>query len=355
MSACLKIISPGMMASVQDKGRFGFGSFGVPRSGAIDPISLRLGNALVGNGPYEAAIEFRLMGPTLTAENGPVRIGLACYATAELTVFLTGEAQAISPWQSITLQEGDILKISPLLEGATGYVTIEGGLDLSPVLTSCSTYARAKMGMAVQAGDRLPVNQDAMPRKCEIIITDPPESTNDPLHVIFGPQDDYFSPDELNAFCSNGFKVSADVDRMGIRLEGTKVNALPEKGYDLISDGLVAGAIQIPGNGQPIILCVDCQSVGGYPKIATVVSADLHRLGQMMPGQKVRFKAVDLKKAQALRLDLEQSLQKSIGSLQDYYGEGVVNVDALHGANLIGGVVDAQNPGHFPGHLEDDT
>lgn len=353
MSAHLKILSPGLLSSIQDKGRFGFGSFGVPRSGAIDPVSLRLGNALVGNESYEAGIEFRFMGPTIMAENGPVRVGLACNGGAELTNFQTNEKQTISPWQTVLLNEGDILRMLPLQAGATGYLCIEGGLDLEPILGSCSTYARAKMGAPLQMNVELRTKQMVGSRECERKMLEPVQNDNASLRVILGPQDDYFSADGLNQFLTKGFKVSSDVDRMGIRLEGSKVVPLPEKGSDLISDGLVCGAIQIPGNGQPIILSVDCQSVGGYPKIATVISADLHVLGQLTPGTDIQFEAVDLKQAQTLYQNKEKLIQKSIDSIQDYYGEGAIDLDALYNSNLVGGVVDAQNPSHFSGHLED--
>ncbi len=353
MSALLKLLAPGMLSSIQDKGRLGFGSFGVPRSGAIDPVSLRLGNALVGNDPYEAAIEFRLMGPTITAKNGSIRVAIACHAEAELTAFQTDEKHLISPWQTVIINEGDVLKILALQSGATGYLCVEGGLDIDPILGSCSTYARAKMGSPLQANDELRVTQTAMPWQCERKLIEPLQNTGAPLHVILGPQDDYFSDEEINRFLKKGFKVSSDVDRMGIRLEGSKILALPEKGSDLISDGLVAGAIQVPGNGQPIILSVDCQSVGGYPKIATVVSADLHIMGQLSPGNEIQFEAVNLEQAQSLYSDRETEIQNSIATIQDYFGEGSINLEVLYNSNLVGGVVDARNPSHFPGHVED--
>lgn len=357
MTACLKIITPGMLSTLQDKGRFGYGSSGVPRSGAIDPLSLRLGNALVGNDPYETAIEFRFMGPVIMAEKGPVRVGLACHASAELTDIQNNEKIQLSPWQTVTLNEGDILKVSALNEGATGYLTIEGGIKLDPVLESNSTYARAKLGgdtgAPLQANDVLEMKHEATLRSCEKIMIEPLTIPNGPMHVILGPQDDYFSEQEINDFLTKPFIVSSDVDRMGIRLEGPKVKALPDKGHDIISDGLVVGSIQIPGNGQPIILCSDCQSVGGYPKIATIISADLYQLGHVTPGAEICFKAVSLNQAQVLYQDIEKSIEAGVSSIQNYYGEGAVDLAALYEANLVGGVVDAQHPSNFPGNLED--
>ncbi|WP_169545783.1 5-oxoprolinase subunit C family protein [Sneathiella aquimaris] len=353
MTAKLKIVSPGMLASLQDKGRFGYGGFGVPRSGAIDPVSLRLGNALVGNDPFETAIEFRFMGPTIKAQVGSLRVALACHVGGELIDAQSGDKTPISPWQTVTLNEGDVLKVNPMSKGATGYLTIEGGLDLDPVLDSCSTYARAHMGSLLQVGDILSLKQAASVRGYERLMANPVSLSEEPFNVIFGPQEDYFEEDTVQSFLLNAFKVSSDVDRMGIRLEGNALFPKPEKGSDLISDGLVAGAIQVPGNGHPIILCVDCQSVGGYPKVATIISADLHRLGQLTPGKEIKFKAVNLEQAGASRQLLKSKIEKSINSIHDYYGEGAVDLKALYASNLIGGVVDAQKPGLFPGHLED--
>ncbi|WP_028878997.1 biotin-dependent carboxyltransferase family protein [Terasakiella pusilla] len=357
MTQSLKILSPGMLASIQDQGRIGYNRYGVPRSGAVDPVLLRLGNALVGNDPYEAAIEFRFMGPSVTAEGGPVRVALACHSGGELLDFATQEKHPVTPFQTITLNEGDILKVFPIDQGATGYLCVESGLALTPVLGSCSTYARAGLGghngLPLQSGDSLPVRAPAVYSDSEKIIAEPIALEDGPIHVIQGPQDDHFSEADFLMFVGTPFKVSSDVDRMGIRLEGRKIEALPEKGYDLISDGLVCGAIQVPGSGQPIILAADCQSVGGYPKIASIISCDLYCLGQMVPGKEVSFKAVDLQTAQSLYLQKEAEIEKAIASIRNYFDEGAVDLLALYENNLVGGVVDAQNPGHFPGHLED--
>lgn len=159
-----------------------------------------------------------------------------------------------------------------------------------------------------------------------------------------GPQDDYFSKNQISKFLLNQYDVTSDVDRMGIRLNGPKIKHLPDKGSDLVSDGLVTGAIQVPGNGQPIILGVDCQSVGGYPKIATVISADLHCLGQIVAGDKVHFQAVDTQQARKALLELQKSIKSAIASFKDFMGEGAINLDALYKANLIDGVVNAYAP-----------
>ncbi len=357
MSAQLKILSPGLMSSIQDKGRLGYGSSGVPRSGAIDLAALRMGNALVGNDPYEAAIEFRILGPTVVAENGPVRIGLACQAKAEVTSDHDKNVQLIQPWQTLTLHPGDMLKVSALSEGASGYLTIEGGMALKSELGSLSTYALASIGALcgenLKESDVIPVRSSARSLSCERILSLPEFEPVAYLRVIPGPQDDFYATEELERFLSTTYTVSSESNRMGIRLEGTMINALPEKGSDLISDGLVAGSIQIPGNGLPIILGVDCQTVGGYPKIATVISADLHKLGQLKPGDSFQFKSVTLSEAQVALKTFEQGFERTVKSIKDFYGAGTLDLKALYESNLIDGVVDASNPANFPGHLEE--
>ena len=272
MKPQLKVLSAGVMASIQDCGRPGYACYGVPRSGALDKVSLRIGNALVGNNLDEAGIEFRLLGPTLQAQNGSIRIGLACNAVGEWLSSNGQDSLTVQPWQTVLLQAGDTLKVGALKEGASGYITIAGGLALSKTLNSLSTYTRAKLGglsgELLGRDDLLPICHTADTTQLERILARPLISSTQQPRVIPGPQDDYFDDAAWGVFLSNTYTVSPESDRMGVRLEGKPVSVLPEKGSDLISDGLVAGSIQVPGSGLPIILGADCQTVGGYPKIA---------------------------------------------------------------------------------------
>ncbi|MFD2206504.1 biotin-dependent carboxyltransferase family protein [Kiloniella antarctica] len=356
MGAILKIISPGIVSSIQDQGRRGYAGFGVPRSGAADSVAMQIGNALVGNDPFVPAIEFRFLGPKVVAEKGRLRLGLAGNITAELTLAENGEKQSLSSWQTVNLNEGDVLSVSSLESGATGYLTVEGGIELTPILESYSTYARAKLGgvngLPLQAGDKITAKLDASRDGMEKIVNLPPNLDVKKVRVMLGPQEDYFTESEIGKFSNEVYKVSPDVDRMGIRMEGVELLPRPEKGSDLISDGLVPGSIQIPGSGQPIILFVDCQTIGGYPKIATVITADLPVLGQLVPGDNIRFELVSLSQAQAALREQSLVIQTAIESISEYFGEGVMDLKALYQANLIGGVVDANKSGHFPGHLE---
>lgn len=356
MTAQIKILSAGMFSSIQDNGRFGYAGIGVPRSGAADPVSLKIGNALVGNKVYEAAIEFRFIGPKLSVVSGSVRFGLA--ANTEATIILgNGEGNiTVLPWQNFSMREGDILNIAPLKDDATGYLTIEGGLKLESVLGSCSTYARAGLGGAngqnLQATDILYANKSKAKDGLDKIVTQPFRKSKGPLRVILGPQDDYFGKVAVDRFFGCEFNVSNSVDRMGVRLHGNDISALTEKGSDLISDGIIPGTIQVPGDGQPIILFMDCQSVGGYPKIATIISSDLFRVGQLRPDDNIKFEAVTIDDALEAFRRIDEAIETSVNSIQDYLGVGVVNLDALYSSNLVDGIVNANDPGHFPGHLE---
>lgn len=359
MTTRLKILSPGMLSSVQDFGRSGYSGDGVPRSGAADPVAMRIANALVGNEQACPVIEFRYMGPKVTVTGGSMRLGLGSQAGGTVMRAATQETETVKPWQSITLYENDILSILPLQGEASGYLSIEGGMDIAPVLGSAATYARAGLGgvdgQPLRADQEIALKKQAAAVQPERIVSTPFEREAGRFRVILGPQDDYFAPEVLNSFCDQPYRVSKDADRMGIRLEGTSLTHLAEKGSDIISDGLLPGSIQVPGNGQPIILFADCQTLGGYPKIATVISADYHRLGQVLPGDDIVFQVVSLEQAQDLRRDLEKQVLRSIRSIKDFYGEGAIDLKALYDENLIGGAVDALNPGHFPGHLEDDA
>lgn len=347
MSAVLEVINPGLSTSIQDKGRFGFGSVGVPRSGAIDPMALQLGNALVGNAAFEAALEFRMVAPMLKVSVGSVRVGLACYAEG-MVIAEDGNGQPVTAWQSVTLNAGDTLKLRPLSQGVTGYLCIEGGLAIDPVLGSCSTYARAGLGgvngQGLQAGDRLTTRTQPVVHRRERRVTKPLPITDGALRVLLGPQEDYFLADATQRLVSEPFTVSTDVDRMGIRLQGAALQVDPDKGSDLVSDGIVPGAIQVPGSGQPIMLCVDCQSVGGYPKIATVISADLHHLGQLTPGKLVTFSKVGLVQAQQAHQQQMSALHSSMDSISEIETVGELDHHLLLTENLISGVVDAQAP-----------
>lgn len=321
-------------ASFQDLGRPGYRRFGVPTSGALDTVSLRLANALVGNPPGAAAVEMRLIGPRLRALT-PVRVALA--QAEGIIERADGTSQRLPAWQSATLATGELLKIGKVTGGA-GYLAVAGGFAVPPVLGSRSTYARAGFGQPLQAGMTLPVGEAELSGP-ERAVSPAPSFETGPIRVIPGPQREMFTDAAWETFLSADFSVTQEADRMGLRLTGPKL--AHKAGADIVSDAVVPGAIQVPGDGKPIILLADGQTVGGYAKIATVITADLPRLGRLMPGGVIRFAAVDLAAALAALRALEEWLAATIAAIRPQTG-GEPDLVALYAANLIDGVVHAE-------------
>ncbi len=275
---------PGFQSTVQDLGRPGYGHLGISASGAADPLSLRIGNLLVGNPENAAAIEMTLTGGCFEFDAGTV-------------VALAGSDFGVPRWESFEVKSGQTLACGPTRSGARCYLCVRGGIDVAPVLGSRSTQVMTGLGgTALRAGDVLPIGI-AGP------ASPPPSFGPRLLHstvpgrairVTAGPQSERFS----SAFYQSAFLVSRHSNRMGLRLEGPCVEHR-ERGR-LLTEGAALGAIQIPPDGQPIILFVEHQTTGGYPKIANVISADLHLLGQLRPRDEVRFELVTMERARML-------------------------------------------------------
>jgi len=330
-----------MPATFQDAGRRGYRHLGVPLSGALDLEWLAIANALAGNPPAAVALEAQLIGPRLRAD-APVTIALAGEFSARIAD-AGGLWREAGNWRSHLLAAGETLD-SGSLRSRVGYLAIHGGFDLPVVLGSRSTYVRAGFGgidgRALAAGDRLNVSQtgvQGMP--LPLRLPRPPGPCNNALRVVAGPQREYFSDAAWGRFVGEEFSVGRAVDRMGLRLEGPCLDHDAMLGADIVSDGVTPGAIQVPGDGHPIVLLADCQTVGGYPKIATVIGADLPCLGHFMPGQTLRFVEVNVEQAIAARRQANAALAERLAGILP--GEGGFNLDALYTANLIDGVIDA--------------
>lgn len=345
MSARLAITQPGPQTTVQDLGRIGSQAYGVPVCGALDPVALRLANALVGNEAGAAALECRLLGPVLTVENDPIRIALAG-AEAAIDVTVDGETRSYPAWRAIDVPPGASVRIGPLRASGCAILAIAGGIDVPPVLGSRSTDLKGGFGgldgRALKAGDRLPVGTAPPGGPCVELPSPPSLAFDGVLRVVLGPQEDAFSEVGLASFLGSTYRVSREADRMGIRLEGEPLAF--RTGPDITSDGIATGSIQVPGSGLPIILLVDHQTVGGYAKVATVISADLPRAGRLLPGAAFRFVAVDVTEAEAARRQLERQISACISSMTPVRDAVGVDIDALFGANLISGVVTAHDP-----------
>jgi biotin-dependent carboxylase-like uncharacterized protein len=290
----LRAAPPGFFVTIQDGGRRGWRRFGVPCSGAMDQEALAAANALVRNASDEAAVEFAWQGGAWVVDGGPCR-----FAVTGGRFAVSVDGWNVPANQSHTVAEGTIITIGGAPDAVWGYLAVAGGFALRPDLGSRATYLRSGIGglhgRLLAAGDSLPLRSDRVLAAPEWRYV-PKPSTDGALRVVLGPQDDYFSGDSVSTFLSAEYRITHKVDRMGYRLEGPTITHV--KGFNIISDGMVPGCIQVPGNGQPIVLLMDCQTTGGYPKLGGLIAPDLGRLAQCRPGTAVRFSAIDIQDAQ---------------------------------------------------------
>jgi biotin-dependent carboxylase-like uncharacterized protein len=336
----LRVLAPGLCTTVQDLGRIGYQQLGVPVSGALDAVSLRLANAVLGNPPGTPALEILFSGPTL--EVAAARIRAAIGGPGARLVLPGAPARAVPAWHSISLGRGTVFRVVLGEQSACCYLAVEGGIAVPPVLGSASTCARAGLGgfegRALRAHDIVPLALAEAPARAELRLANPPGPACDqPIRVILGPQQDCFAEAAIPVLLDAEFRVSARADRMGMRLDGPLLRH--RAGWDIVSDAIATGAIQVPGSGRPVVLLADHQTTGGYPKIATVVSADLPVLGRRRPGDAIRFVAVSVEEAEALCRAEERRLAGTAASTQPIAADGGIDLASLYDANLISGVV----------------
>ncbi|NYZ17007.1 biotin-dependent carboxyltransferase family protein [Azospirillum sp. RWY-5-1] len=344
----LKAIRPGLFTTVQDLGRFGFQELGVPVAGMLDPLALRLANALVGNPPGMAGVEIAYLGPSLRVEADSVRIAAA--GPLAMTLERPGERegegrQPLLPWRSHSLRRGDTLHLNSVSGAAVAVLAVAGGFALPAFLGSLSTYTRAGLGplggQPLREGTALPLAAPAAPTTADVELPEEPDYGSGPVRVVLGPQDDRFMEEAVRLFLTSSYTLGKQSDRMGLRLEGPALTH--RAGADIPSDGLVTGSIQVPGNGLPILLLNDHQTIGGYAKIATVISADLPRVGRLRAGDRLSFAAVTVEEAEAIRRRQESHLAALVRGIRAVRPPGGVDLDALYACNLVSGVVDIVN------------
>ena len=306
----LQVIHPGLLTTVQDKGRTGYQQFGMPTAGAMDPFALQAANLLTGNLRSEGALEITFPGfeaffteDTLIAITG-----------ADLGAELSGVPVVL--WRSFLCPAGSILRFTGLKSGCRAYLAAAGGFDVPQVMGSKSTYIRAEIGgwkgRRLEAGDRLPIgplqSSAAGAGKRLLPSRIPVYSSTVTLEVILGPQASYFTRQSLQTFLSKPYRVGMYADRMGYRLEGPPLEHV--RSADIISDGIPLGAVQVPGHGMPIVMLADRQTTGGYPKIATVITADIPKLAQLKMGDSIHFCEVTLEEARRRLLEQERLLSE---------------------------------------------
>ena len=350
MSAGLKVVRAGLFDTLQDLGRTGFMALGMPTAGAMDRVALRLANALCGNPAGTAGLEIGVMGPDLLVEADSVRIALVGPLSPAL-IEAPDRSQGAPPKpldsdRTHLLKRGQVLKVGMVEGSSTAYLAVAGGFALPPFMGSLSTYARAGVGgfqgRKLAQGDALPLAREQAPTGGENKLGQPFDYGSGQIRIVWGPQDDHFSARGRRTFTESDYRVSKEADRMGIRFEGPTIEhavSVDKGGADIISDGIGPGAIQVPGAGLPIVLLADRQTVGGYPKIATVASVDLPRLGRLLPGQTVHFAAVTVEEAEQLRRDQESRIQRALSGFTAARPPGGIDLVRLYEENLIDGIV----------------
>jgi biotin-dependent carboxylase-like uncharacterized protein len=327
----------GPRTSLQDRGRIGFQRFGVAMSGGMDPLALCTANLLVGNEGGAAAIEFMLLGGAFVLEEGERWIAVA---GAPCTVSLDGVP--VPQNAACRIRAGQTLTIGPMHAGVYAYLAVEGSFDVPPRLGSRSLHQRARLGglhgRALMPEDGLPLGDRAAPAMSQRRL--PPVSLHpsQPIRVVLGPQDDHFTAAGIETFLTSEFSVTQEADRMGYRLAGPGIEHAA--GYNIVSDGIVSGSIQVPGSGEPIVMMADRQTTGGYPKIATVISADLRVMAQRRPGDPVRFAALSVSEAQDLARERARMVASLPGEMREAR-EGLPPLEELLALNLAGAAVDA--------------
>ncbi|MFO7462306.1 MAG: biotin-dependent carboxyltransferase family protein [Desulfatiglandales bacterium] len=288
-----RVRRPGPFTTVQDMGRFGYQHMGVPVSGALDPYAHTVANLLVGNEPDCATLEITFMGPDLEV------LDTADIAVTGAAMGLTLNGQNVSQWTTLRVRKCDRVRFGQAAGGCRAYLAVTGGFDVPEVMGSRSTYVSGAIGglsgRALQAGDILVRGPGRLIAKQRRLPRPPLYPSEIHLRAIPGPQDGCFAS-SLNTFFSSLYTVTDKVNRMGYRLQGPVLDREPDAPKSIISEPSVHGNVQVPPDGQPIILMVE-QTIGGYTKIGTVVTADLFRIAQARPGHRVRFHRVTLEAA----------------------------------------------------------
>jgi antagonist of KipI len=307
----IHIQAPGLLSTVQDLGREGFGPLGISPSGAADAISLRIGNRLVGNAEAAAALEMTLLGGTFVFPQG------AAFALTGSDFGATLDEAPVQLWASCVARPSQVLRVGPTRSGARCYLSVHGGIAVPLFLGSAATHLLSGLGghegRGLRKGDVLQIGPTNTPFRKGTL---PPHvrqrlSPRNILRVTPGPQHDWFSDAARRAFLSSTYRVTEESNRMGLRLEGPPVaNTFADGTYggEMITEGVPLGAVQITAAGLPIILLVEQQTTGGYAKLANVISADFHSLGQLRPRDEIRFEQVAWDTARSLLIEQEELL-----------------------------------------------
>lgn len=305
------IVNPGLYTTIQDKGRWGYQEFGMPVTGAMDDYSFRIANILVGNDEYETVMEATINGPEILFNIDAIIAVTGANMLPKINGF------SMPMWRSVKISKGDTLSFEMTREGTRAYIAFAGGMDIPAVMGSCSTFIRG--GIGGYEGRKLKQNDEINLKKSNISLQDlanravpyeyiPTYESNCKIRAVLGPQDDCFTDLSIEKFFTSEYEVTNEADRMGYRLSGTVLEH--KAGADIISDGINLGSIQIPGHGMPIVMMADRQTTGGYTKMATVISTDIHIMAQLKPGDKVSFEKIDVYEAHRAFKAYEDTIYK---------------------------------------------
>ncbi|WP_195335606.1 biotin-dependent carboxyltransferase family protein [Paraclostridium bifermentans] len=310
-----RVLNKGLLSLIQGGPRIGFQQYGVPVSGAMDDYSLRVANVLVGNDEYEACIESLIIGPTIEFDEKSI----IAITGGDLGPMLNGIR--IDMYRSYIVSSGDVLSFSGMKNGCRTYIAFGGGIDVPIVMGSKSTYIKGKLGgyKGRELRDEDYIKLLKFDGNINSILPKKYVKEHDKeiiLRAVRGPQDNMFDSKNIKAFYNSVYNITNECDRMGYRLSGDKINHLD--GADIVSDGIAFGAIQIPGHGNPIIMMSDRQTVGGYTKIANVISVDLCKLAQCKPGDKVKFKEVDIYEAHRILKKYEDEISEIKNNIKKF-------------------------------------
>lgn len=300
----IHVIKPGLLTTVQDLGRLGYSHLGLSPAGAADSVSFRIANLLVGNDANAPAFEITLLGPTLEFE-----------VAATIAISGYGTSPSLRLNEFFEVVPGTRLAIGPLSSGARAYLAIRGGLALPETMHSASTFLPAKIGgfggRALRAGDKLAIGKrtDGGPRKLSPAVVEIMRPHRGPIRVTPSLQSEWFDKETIKRFHHQPFTVTDQSNRSGLRLAGEPIRTTCRG--ELLTEGIALGAVQVPSDGQPIILFIDQQTTGGYPKIANVIAADLPHVGQLRPRDEIKFQAISISEAIELLRKQERVLSEA--------------------------------------------
>ena len=314
--AYLEVLRPGINTTIQDKGRFHLYHIGITASGAMDQSKFQISNALVNNDLNEGALEFAYQGPCLKLVNGNINIAITGNINFNILRKNSTTEEGIC-FKSYFLEDGDQIDIISTKNSVFGYFAVQGGFKTDKIWNSLSINTKAKVGPnngeKFSLGQKIYINKSKTEKLLEKKI-DYNFLNENIIRVIKGTNYNYFSESALNIFFKEEYTVSNLSDRMGMRLEGPKLENITNT--NIKSEGLVKGVIQVPADGKPIIMLSDHGTIGGYPKIAVVISADYDKLVQLTPGSKIKFKEVELSSAETLFKLYDLETQNLIAQIQ---------------------------------------